>query len=666
MEPHRKIAAWVTCVLALAWGCSETRAPEAGPRAQPEAMEAESAADVWAPTDERLARTAEGRVASAPVVGTSASSMLSSRGGVPGVAVELATASTRQEASMALAGLPPPTHEERARRARPSVRGPASSAGGGFEGLDPYLDSSGVGSRRATVPTSPRAMPAATTRALPTPAALPQNGVLASTFVGGDGVRARLEDLLDRGVMVGGQNVRLEAFAEREPLPYPRPASEGMAMFAELERERLSTGTDRVHLQIALVGREGELPRRPRMDVRLVLDRSGSMHGDKWSHAIAAAHAVVDDLAAEDTFTLVSYSDDATVDFGPTRRGDGARAHAAIRALVPGGGTNISAALERVALTAPDRESLSVALLVSDGQATVGQTSPRELGAIARRHFDATGMLTTAIGLGTDFDEQTMLSIAREGSGSYHFVRRPEDVRTILEDELRARVQAVAQALRVRVELGDGVVARKVYGSRLLSEDEHAAVRTTEVATDRRIARELGIVADRQQEEERGLRVHLPTFRRGDQHVILMELEVPAGTRTTDVATVTLDYKDLVRRRNDRVVREVSAERIDTERAHASVVRGVKRTVLAFQAGEALQRAAEALELGDTDGARRAIAERRELLETASRVWRDPALAADATLLARYERVLGGGVVDHGSRQMLAMAMGYYGDRRMR
>src|SRR5690606_10992621 len=144
------------------------------------------------------------------------------------------------------------------------------------------------------------------------------------------------------------------------------------------------------------------------------------------------------------------------------------------------------------------------------------QTSARELGAMTRRHFDATGMLTTAIGLGTDFDEQTMLAIAREGSGSYHFVRRPEDVGPILEDELRARAQAVAQALRVRVELGEGVVATRVYGSRLLSEDEHAAVRTTEVATDARIARELGIAATRQREEERGLRVHLPTFRRGD------------------------------------------------------------------------------------------------------------------------------------------------------
>jgi Ca-activated chloride channel family protein len=636
MEPHRKMAAWATCVLASAWACTDARVPEPHTASPVEvAAEAEQARLATATTPSPEAAFEEIGdlldVSSGSAYGA-APATVGRGGGGEGAAEDVAVGLQARRAR--------PTNRRVASNEAPSMASPARA-------FDPGV----------TAP--PRALPAAA-------AALPQNGVLASTFVGGEGVRARLEDLMDRGVMVGGRHVRLEAFAEREPLPYPRPAAEGMAMFAELERERLSTETDRVHLQIALVGREGELPRRPRMDVRLVLDRSGSMHGDKWSHAIAAAHAIVDDLAPTDTFTLVSYSDDATVDFGPARRGDGARAHAAIRALQPGGGTNISAALERVAQNAADREAMGVVLLVSDGQATVGQTSPRELGAIARRHFDATGTLTTAIGLGTDFDEQTMLAIAREGSGSYHFVRRPEDVRTILEDELRARVQAVAQALRVRVELGDGVVARKVYGSRLLSEDEHTAVRATEVATDRRIARELGIVADRQREEERGLRVHLPTFRRGDQHVILMELEVPAGTRAAEIATVTLDYKDLVRRQNDRVVREVRAERVETERAHASVVRGVKRTVLAFQAGEALQRAAESLELGDADGARRAIAERRELLEAASRVWRDPALAADATLLARYERVLGGGLVDHGSRQMLAMAMGYYGDRRMR
>lgn len=521
-------------------------------------------------------------------------------------------------------------------------------------------------------PATPRAQVPPQNRGVLDTQALPQNGVLASNFVGGSGVRARLDDLLDRGVMVGGELVRLEAFQDRQRLPYAVPAREGMAMYAELERTRLTEDTDRVHMQIALMGRQGEAPRRPHMDVRLVLDRSGSMRGEKWNQAIAAAHALIDALEPSDRFGLITYSDDARLDHAPRNVGNGQVAHSNLNRLVPGGGTNISAALELADEHAPrarSNQTVGLTILISDGRATMGMLNAQELGAISRRSFDRAGVLTTAIGLGTDFDESTMLSIAREGSGSYHFVRRAADIGDILQDELDERVQAVAQGLRVRVELGDGVVARRVYGSRLLSEQEHAAVRATEVAVDNRIARELGIARTRQREEDRGLRIHLPTFRRGDQHAILMELEVPRGTGNTSIAKVTLDYKDLIRRQNGRIVREVTADRVDDlATAQASVNRPVKRTVLAFQGGEALQTAAEALQRGDAPSAHRILSERRELLQAASQHWRDPSLGADAVLLSRYERV-----VDHawqdwdsGAQNTLVMAMNYFGDQRMR
>jgi len=288
----------------------------------------------------------------------------------------------------------------------------------------------------------------------------------------------------------------------------------------------------------------------------------------------------------------------------------------------------------------------------------------REIGT-----FDARGVLTTSVGLGTDFDEETMLSIAREGSGSYHFVRRAGDIGDILTDELEERAQAVAQALRLRIELGEGVVATRVYGSRMLDEQEQARVRRTEVATDRRLARELGITRDRQRDEERGLRIHLPTFRRGDQHVVLMELEVPPGTGADRIAHVTLDYKDLLSRGNRTATADVDAERTrDREAATASTQRTVKRTVLAFQAGEALQGAASRLQSGDVGGARELLGERQRLLNAASDLWNDPALARGARLLGRYDRVLASAWPgwDSRSRRTMMMAMSAYGDRRMR
>jgi hypothetical protein len=93
----------------------------------------------------------------------------------------------------------------------------------------------------------------------------------------------------------------------------------------------------------------------------------------------------------------------------------------------------------------------------------------------------------------------------------------------------------------------------------------------------------------------------------------------------------------------------------------------VKRTVLAFSAGDALETAARALENGDLAAARAALAERRELLSAASNLWNDRALERDAQLLARYDRVLGSAWPswDDDSRRTMVMAMNYYGDRRM-
>jgi hypothetical protein len=100
----------------------------------------------------------------------------------------------------------------------------------------------------------------------------------------------------------------------------------------------------------------------------------------------------------------------------------------------------------------------------------------------------------------------------------------------------------------------------------------------------------------------------------------------------------------------------------------ASLRRPVKRTALAFQAGDALQQAAEALGTGQIPEARRILAERRELLETAADLWRDPSLGQDAAMIGRYETVLARAYPSWNDQDQrtLALAMNYFGDQRMR
>ena len=57
---------------------------------------------------------------------------------------------------------------------------------------------------------------------------------------------------------------------------------------------------------------------------------------------------------------------------------------------------------------------------------------------------------------------------------------------------------------------------------------------------------ELGIAADRQKDEEPGIKFFLPHFYLGDTHVIMLKVRVPAGKGERQVATVHVKYKDLV------------------------------------------------------------------------------------------------------------------------
>jgi len=165
------------------------------------------------------------------------------------------------------------------------------------------------------------------------------------------------------------------------------------------------------------------------------------------------------------------------------------------------------------------------------------------------------------------------------------------------------------------------------------------------------------------------LRIHLPTFRRADQHVVLIELDVPPGTSASRIARITLDYKDLLSQENRTTHVDVTAERTsDREAVVASTRRTVKRTVLAFTAGEALQGASQALARGDLAGARSLLAERQRVLIAGADLWNDEALRHDAELLSRYDRVLGGAwdSWDGQTRHTMVLAMNFYGDQRMR
>lgn len=156
----------------------------------------------------------------------------------------------------------------------------------------------------------------------------------------------------------------------------------------------------------------------------LVLDRSGSMDGEKMDHLKEAVGYVVDRLGEQDRLSVTIF-DDMVETLVPNQSvEDRGRIKSAVGSVIARGGTQISdglrAGLEQVrSAAAPGR--VNRVLLLTDGQ--TWDDEDRCLGLADEAGRD--GIAVTSIGIGNDWNEKLLLQIAERSRGNSHWIQNP-------------------------------------------------------------------------------------------------------------------------------------------------------------------------------------------------------------------------------------------------
>lgn len=174
--------------------------------------------------------------------------------------------------------------------------------------------------------------------------------------------------------------------------------------------------------------------RRPsaplKREVTLVLDRSGSMAGEKLDQARAAALQVVEGLADGEWFNLVVYNEaverfaDAPV---AVTRDSVRQAREWINALRVSGGTNIHGALEAAIQQPATAGALPIVLFLTDGLPTIGETSEKRIReSIARANKHSRRIFT--FGVGVDVNTPLLSRLADDSRATASFVLPGQDV----------------------------------------------------------------------------------------------------------------------------------------------------------------------------------------------------------------------------------------------
>ncbi|MBC8010125.1 MAG: VWA domain-containing protein [Burkholderiales bacterium] len=256
-------------------------------------------------------------------------------------------------------------------------------------------------------------------------------------------------------------------------------ADETLRLRVELDRPVLPADSrETAVVKVSLEGIRQSTTRRAPINLTLVIDKSGSMGGDKIERAREAALEAVRRLSADDVVSLVVY-DGAVRVLVPARRvGDGAALFAAIEGIQAGGSTNLHGGVEAGAdeLRKHIEEAYTHrVLLLSDGQANVGPRTPEALGSLGAL-LVREGISVTTIGLGLDFNEDLMTRLARRSDGNTYFVEHSRDLGRIFNEELGDVLGIVARRLVMEIEFPAGVRPVRIVGREGRVEDNRVVV----------------------------------------------------------------------------------------------------------------------------------------------------------------------------------------------
>lgn len=248
-------------------------------------------------------------------------------------------------------------------------------------------------------------------------------------------------------------------------------------------------------------------PRKP-LRVALVIDRSGSMGGQKLAITRAAVAQFIRSLNPDDQVAVVTYDDNVDLMTGLVAPSEELARR--VERIESGGSTNLYGGWVMGAkLVGPGGR----VILLSDGLANVGRyTDARNLAHHAGISYEKFGVTTTTVGVGRDYDEALMAGMARHGGGAHYFAHEAHAITDAFDQERYSADAVLLQSVSVRCngvteQVGHfwgGESKNRVFAINRL-DDLKVTVRYTRRATGETLTESLGVPSEFGYSENVGL-----------------------------------------------------------------------------------------------------------------------------------------------------------------
>ncbi|WP_051293904.1 vWA domain-containing protein [Pseudoduganella violaceinigra] len=285
--------------------------------------------------------------------------------------------------------------------------------------------------------------------------------------------------MLSDGRMPPSQAVRVEEMVNYFPYKYsvPAKASEPFAVTTEVMPSPWQQGNQLVH--IALKGYDIKTAERPRANVVLLVDISGSMASrDRLPLLQQGFRLFAEQLRDDDMVSIVTYANGTAVALEPTKGKDKQKIIDVINNLHANGGTAGGDGLQRAYAQAErnfDPQAVNRVILATDGDFNIGITDPKQLEKfIVDKRKSGVYLSVFGVGLG-NLNDALIQRLTQSGNGNAAYIDTLLEARKALSQELGSTMFPIANDVKVQVEFNPAQVAayRLVgYETRMLNRQD--------------------------------------------------------------------------------------------------------------------------------------------------------------------------------------------------
>lgn len=329
----------------------------------------------------------------------------------------------------------------------------------------------------------------------------------------------------------------------------------------------------KAHVLLDVRSTAAQTSERTPINLCMVIDRSGSMLGDKIDQVKQAVNHVLDQLEADDYISVVLFNERSLVALPAQHIQNLDQLKARVNGLQAEGGTSMAKGMkdglnELKKHTGPTR--ISRMILLTDGQTWEDEDDCRHLASDAK--LDEVSI--TALGIGEDWNESLLDDIARNSTGRADYIDTPDKIVALFQEEVQQMQDVAVQGVKVSLRLSKDVQPRQIY--RVIPDIidlSHTAL------SDRDITVDMGTV-DKQNGQTLLIDLMMPSRAPGRYRIAQTELTYTTPGETSalesvrsDVIIMLSDDESQTKDQNEHVlniVERVSAYQLQLEAKEAA------------------------------------------------------------------------------------------------